>query len=474
MTYSVDSKDLSGLIRQTFENMQATDVKAVVIPNFEKNFGGVDGLLSKVDIDKNIGVRSTQIDLRRKTFGVNKVEEEPQEPLWKLMWDALQDPTLIFLCAAACFSLIIAIFVEQRPYGWLEGVAILSAVVVVVLVGSINDYQKEMQFRELNSKKDDVQITVLRDAHLTQVSTFDLVVGDVVMLSTGDLIPADGVVLGRNDLEISEKMLTGETCPKKKSPSYILVGNEVISSPTLFAGTFVQAGEGKMLVLAVGVSTYQGSMEQKMKETESGRSILQKKLDSMTDLITSVSMYVSILLVVILSLRMGYGFYMGKCCMEAWKHDVHWSEILGFVITGITIFVVAVPEGVAPTRPLEACCERGPDSCARRSPARRHDCPGLLGQEDAQGQEPRPAPQRLRDHGRGHDHLLGQDGDTHHVAHDGGEAVGGRDDLHGPGRRRGAAAQPAGARRGRRRCQHLLQDVPPGGAGGRGAGLLRQ
>ena len=203
MTYSVDSKELSGLVRQTFENMQAADVKAAVLPSFEKIFGGVDGLLSRVEVDKSIGVRSQDLDLRKNAFGTNKVEQEPQEAIWKLMWEALQDPTLIFLCAAAFFSLFIAVFVEQRPFGWLEGVAILSAVAVVVLVGSINDYQKEAQFRELNSKKDDVQITVLRDGHLTQVSTFDLVVGDIIMLSTGDLIPADGVVLGRNDLEIS-------------------------------------------------------------------------------------------------------------------------------------------------------------------------------------------------------------------------------------------------------------------------------
>ena len=32
--------------------------------------------------------------------------------------------------------------------GWLEGVAILSAVVVVVTVASVNDYQKEKQFRK--------------------------------------------------------------------------------------------------------------------------------------------------------------------------------------------------------------------------------------------------------------------------------------------------------------------------------------
>ena len=38
---------------------------------------------------------------------------------------------------------------------------------------------------DLNAKKDDVQISVLRGSTATRVSTHDLVVGDIVMLSTG-------------------------------------------------------------------------------------------------------------------------------------------------------------------------------------------------------------------------------------------------------------------------------------------------
>jgi calcium-translocating P-type ATPase len=269
-----------------------------------------------------------------------------QEPLWKLMWQALQDPTLIFLTCAAFISLFIGVFVEQKPLGWLEGFAILMAVVVVVTVGAVNDYQKEKQFRDLNAKKDDVTVTVMRDGASLTMSTHNLVVGDIVLLSTGDVVPADGVVLGRNDLAINEKMLTGETVMKKKAPSYVISGGSVQAAPMLFQGTFVQEGEGRLLVLAVGQNTYQGSMEEKMKEAEPGRSILQKKLDAMTDLITTVSMYVSIALVVVLLLRMAYAFYSQKCCFEAWDHTIHWSEMLGFMITGITIFVVAVPEGL--------------------------------------------------------------------------------------------------------------------------------
>ena len=327
----IKAVDLKELVKLTFDNTTAADVTKEVLPVYNDRFGGLEGILTSLKVDKDKGVASSEVEERKKNFGVNKIEEEPQEPLWKLMWEALQDPTLIFLSCAAIFSLFIAVFVERSAYGWLEGVAILFAVFVVVMVGAVNDYQKEKQFRELNAKKDDVTITVFRDGKTIPVSTFNLVVGDVVLLSTGDITPADGIVLGRNDLEINEKMLTGETVMKKKSATYEIQGSSVKSSPTLFAGTFVQAGQGRMLVVAVGTNTYQGTMEQKMKEAEQGRSILQKKLDAMTDLITSVSMYVSIALVLILCARMFYAFQTKKCCMEV---------ILTFHILSMILFVL--------------------------------------------------------------------------------------------------------------------------------------
>mmetsp|Transcript_11061 Transcript_11061/g.26844 ORF Transcript_11061/g.26844 Transcript_11061/m.26844 type:complete len:1113 (+) Transcript_11061:185-3523(+) len=344
--YKVTAKELSNLMRLTFDNTTGEDVVAEVLPVYAKKLGGVEGILKALAVDKHKGINQNDFVDRKNLFGENKVEQDPQEPLWKLMWEALQDPTLIFLTCAALISLAIGVLVEQKPLGWLEGVAILFAVAVVVTVGAVNDYQKEKQFRDLNAKKDDVTVTVLRDGESSRMSTHDLVVGDIVLLSTGDVVPADGAVLGRNDLAINEKMLTGETVMKKKSSEYVMSSGSVDSSPILFQGTFVQEGEGRLVVLAVGANTYQGSMEEKMKEAEPGRSILQKKLDAMTDLITTVSMYVSIALVVILLLRMAYAFYSQKCCFEAWDHKLHWSEMLGFMITGITIFVVAVPEGL--------------------------------------------------------------------------------------------------------------------------------
>jgi P-type Ca2+ transporter type 2C len=53
---------------------------------------------------------------------------------------------------------------------FVEGVAIVVAILIVVLVGSVNDWQKERQFRALNEKKEDRTIKVHRDGQERQIN----------------------------------------------------------------------------------------------------------------------------------------------------------------------------------------------------------------------------------------------------------------------------------------------------------------
>ncbi|KAH8108634.1 hypothetical protein DFH11DRAFT_1820534 [Phellopilus nigrolimitatus] len=39
----------------------------------------------------------------------------------------------------------------------------VAIVIVIVVVGSISDWQKEMQFKKLNEKKEDCTVKVIRD-----------------------------------------------------------------------------------------------------------------------------------------------------------------------------------------------------------------------------------------------------------------------------------------------------------------------
>ena len=45
-----------------------------------------------------------------------------------------------------------------------------------------------------------VQVTVMRSGETGEISTADLLVGDVMLLSTGDILPADGLLFEGNDI----------------------------------------------------------------------------------------------------------------------------------------------------------------------------------------------------------------------------------------------------------------------------------
>jgi Ca2+ transporting ATPase len=76
------------------------------------------------------------------------------------------------LCAAAVVSLIIGIITEgiksvskKHFYGfkgWLDGVAIMVAVTIIVSVTAGNNFLKDKQFRKLNAQCESRDIDVVR------------------------------------------------------------------------------------------------------------------------------------------------------------------------------------------------------------------------------------------------------------------------------------------------------------------------
>ncbi len=93
---------------------------------------------------------------------------------------------------------------------WVEGVAIIVAILIVVTVGSLNDRQKERQFKALNEKKGDRLVKVIRDGRERQIHVHQVVVGDVVLLEPGEVPPCDGVFLSGHNVRCDESSETGE------------------------------------------------------------------------------------------------------------------------------------------------------------------------------------------------------------------------------------------------------------------------
>ena len=72
---------------------------------------------------------------------------------------------------------------EEDEHGWIEGTAILIAVVIVVIVTAFNDWSKEKQFRGLQDRIEGEQtFNVIRSGTAQQVQVGELVVGDIIQV----------------------------------------------------------------------------------------------------------------------------------------------------------------------------------------------------------------------------------------------------------------------------------------------------
>uniref|UniRef100_A0A8D3BPT4 Calcium-transporting ATPase n=1 Tax=Scophthalmus maximus TaxID=52904 RepID=A0A8D3BPT4_SCOMX len=232
-------------------------------------YGDVQGLCRRLKTSPIEGLSGNPVDLEKRhtSFGQNFIPPKKAKTFLQLVWEALQDVTLIILEIAAIISLGLSFYhppggdtcgqvaggVEdegESQAGWIEGAAILFSVIIVVLVTAFNDWSKEKQFRGLQSRIEQEQkFTVIRKGQVIQIPVAELVVGDIAQIKYGDLLPADGILIQGNDLKIDESSLTGESDQVRKS---------LEKDPMLLSGTHVMEGSGRMLVSAVGLNSQTG------------------------------------------------------------------------------------------------------------------------------------------------------------------------------------------------------------------------
>ena len=105
------------------------------------------------------------------------------------------------------------------------------------------------------------QASVIRDGKETKVPVALVVPGDLVILRTGDVVPGDCDVLWTNQLLVNEAALTGENYPRRKSaPPEGRTNEKGDTSTSVFLGTHVSSGEGRVLVRATGTDTQFGGI----------------------------------------------------------------------------------------------------------------------------------------------------------------------------------------------------------------------
>jgi calcium-translocating P-type ATPase len=328
------------------------------VERIQKDYGGVEQLCRKLRTDPDYGLRTDEAGAqdmlrRRQLFGCNQIPGKASKLFVYFLWEAVQDMTLVILILAAVASLCLSFYSPpddidtsgdptESQAGYIESLGILIAVFIIVIVTAFINWSKDVQFRGLQKQLEkQFRCLVIRNGDVRQLPVSDVVVGDICVIKYGDVIPADGIVVRSSELRLDESSHTGESKDVRKSPE---------TDPTLYAGTDVVEGCGKMVVTAVGVHSAKGIIFSLLgvtyndeDEPEEKRSVLHQKLVRIALQITYAGTLLALLTFVILVLRF---------CIETFvEYGLPWSaayvqDFLSYLVISITLLAVAVPEGL--------------------------------------------------------------------------------------------------------------------------------
>eukprot|EP01087_Luapelamoeba_hula_P015518 TRINITY_DN4649_c0_g1_i2.p1 TRINITY_DN4649_c0_g1~~TRINITY_DN4649_c0_g1_i2.p1 ORF type:complete len:894 (+),score=154.17 TRINITY_DN4649_c0_g1_i2:24-2684(+) len=339
--------------------------RVVQFRTLQKKFGGVAGLADKLKTTLEDGLARTEVDSphdRRQAYGDNHMPDPPSKSFFAVFMEGAGDVTIIILAIAAIISLVFGIaFPPQGEAGtaWIEGVAILVTVFLVLTVAAGNNYAKEKQFKELDKQKQTKPVEVVRYGAPMEISSDDLMVGDIALLKQGERVPADGVFVdgcGTPECRLDQSAMTGESAAVVINPK----------NPVMISGAIVEDGLARMLVVAVGESSQYGILFKNLQEDDE-QTPLEEKLDTLARWIGYFGMVAGSLifavLLIVYAIQIATGTETISKCLDVldvnvyrtvcWDReiDLKWdtealSKITEFAIVAITIIVVAVPEGL--------------------------------------------------------------------------------------------------------------------------------
>ncbi|CZT03982.1 hypothetical protein WAI453_011064 [Rhynchosporium graminicola] len=287
-------------------------------------------------------------------FADNRLPEKKSKSLLELAWIAYNDKVLILLSIAAVVSLSLGLyqtFGQKHEPGeakveWVEGVAIMAAIIIVVVVGTLNDWQKERQFVKLNKKKEDRSVKVIRSGKSMEISVYDVLVGDVMHLEPGDMVPVDGILIEGHSIKCDESSATGESDLLKKQGGaevfkIIKAGGDLRKlDPFILSGSKMAEGTGRFMVTAVGVHSTFGKTMMSLRE-ETDATPLQQKLNVLAEYIAKLGGGAALVLFIVLFIK-----FLAQLKGSPLSPSEKGQEFLSIFIVAVTVVVVAVPEGL--------------------------------------------------------------------------------------------------------------------------------
>ena len=274
------------------------------------------------------GLSSEEALLRQQKYGKNKLSEPEKTSAIIRFLSQYHDPLNYLLIGAGLLAL--ATHPDQ------PGDAIFIGIVLTANA-FFGFWQENKAEQEMGALKQMTisRCVVCRDGMEMELSTTELVPGDIVKMEEGLNVPADLRVSEAWQCKVDESALTGESMPTK-------VNADVLPPETLLAdrrnmlymGTTISTGRAVGIVTSTGMYTELGKIASDIAEAETPKTPLEHKLESLGKFLGFIALIVAALIV---SIELIVTYVGGGDLWAAAKIQL---------LVAIAIFVAIVPEGL--------------------------------------------------------------------------------------------------------------------------------
>ncbi len=251
--------------------------------------------------------------------GPNALKEGKKKSTLQVFFSQFADLLVIILIAAAVISML---------SGNVESTIVIFAVIIMnAVLGTVQHKKAEKSLASLKSLSAP-HAKVIRGGQKMEISSVDIVPGDIVILEAGDMVVADGRVIENFSLKVNESSLTGESTDVEKQDCSMekesALGDRV---NMVYSGSLVTYGRATVVVTGTGMNTEIGKIAALMNATKEKKTPLQISLDKF-------SKYLAVIIMIISAVVFA---------LSLWRD----MPILDSLMFAVALAVAAIPEALS-------------------------------------------------------------------------------------------------------------------------------
>jgi P-type Ca2+ transporter type 2C len=299
--------------------------------------------LQQLSTSADTGLTKEEVQKRLQKYGPNELEESGGRSSWEILVDQFKNIMLLMLIAVAFISGILDLLDWQKKlaageFPFKDTIAILAIVILNGILGYVQESRAEQALAALK-KLSSPNVRVIRNGSQMEIAGKDLVPGDIMLLEAGVQVSADGRIIEQSNLQIRESALTGEAEAVNKQSEITLpedagLGDRINS---VFQGTEVLQGRGKILVTNTGMTTELGKIATMLQSVESEPTPLQQRMTQLGNVLVTGSL---ILVAIVIVGGMVHAYATGV------TGDKLFNTFRELVEVSLSMAVAVVPEGL--------------------------------------------------------------------------------------------------------------------------------